>query len=76
LVVKTRHIKVTINVNPQIMAFAGNDTDRYRAVAKTSWLWCSLWYRIALDRNDISDPVALLSQNQTYVMKTFNRCFL
>jgi hypothetical protein len=31
----------------------------------------------ALDRNDIADPVAHLTENQTYVMKTFTEegCF-
>jgi hypothetical protein len=37
-----------------------------------------LWYpNFALDRNDIADPTAVLSQDQTYVMKTFTEegCF-
>jgi gliding motility-associated-like protein len=73
--------KVTINVNPQIMAFAGNDTSivvgqplKLHGSGAPSFLW---YPDFALDRNDISDPVALLSQNQTYVMKTFTEegCF-
>jgi gliding motility-associated-like protein len=73
--------KVVINVNPQIIAFAGNDTSivigqplKLHGSGAPSFLW---YPNSGLDRNDIPDPVAMLSQNQTYVMKTFTEagCF-
>jgi gliding motility-associated-like protein len=73
--------KVVVNVNPQIIAFAGNDTSivvgqplQLHGSGAPSYLW---FPNFALNRNDISDPVALLNQNQTYVMKTFTEegCF-
>jgi gliding motility-associated-like protein len=73
--------QVKVEVNPQIIAFAGNDTSivvgqplKLHGSGAPSYLW---YPDFALDRNDIPDPVALLSQNQTYVMKTFTEegCF-
>ncbi len=73
--------KTTIHVNPQIIAFAGNDTSivvgqplQLQGSGAPSFLW---YPNFGLNRNDISDPVALLSQNQSYVMKTFTEegCF-
>ncbi len=72
---------VTITVNPPIIAFAGNDTSivvgqplQLHGSGSQSFLW---YPDFGLDRIDISDPLALLSQNQTYVMKTFSAegCF-
>jgi gliding motility-associated-like protein len=72
---------VAITVNPQIIAFAGNDTSivigqplQLHGSGAPSFLW---YPNFALDRNDIADPMAILSQNQTYVMKTFTEegCF-
>ncbi len=72
---------VTINVNPQIIAFAGNDTSivvgeplQLQGSGAPSFLW---YPNFGLDRNDISDPSATLTQNQTYIMKTFTEagCF-
>jgi gliding motility-associated-like protein len=73
--------KVIINVNPRIIAFAGNDTSivlgqplQMHGTGAPSFLW---FPNFGLDRNDIADPVAMLNQNQTYVMKTFTEegCF-
>ena len=73
--------RITINVNPQIVAFAGNDTSivvgqplQLTGSGAPSFLW---YPNFGLDRNDIADPVAVLSQNQTYVMKAFTEdgCF-
>jgi gliding motility-associated-like protein len=73
--------KVVVNVSPQIIAFAGNDTSivvgqplQLHGSGAPSFLW---YPNLAMDRNDISDPVAHLTQNQTYVMKTFTEegCF-
>ena len=73
--------RVIVNVNPQIIAFAGNDTSivvnqplHLHGSGAPSFLW---FPDFGLDRNDIQDPVAMLSQNQTYVMKTFTEdgCF-
>ena len=73
--------KVVINVNPQIIAFAGNDTSivvgqplQLNGSGAPSFLW---YPNTGLNRNDIQDPVASLSQNQTYIMKTFTEagCF-
>ena len=72
---------VIIKVNPQIIAFAGNDTSivvgqplKLHASGAPLFLWEP---GFALNRNDISDPVALLTQNQTYVMKAYTEegCF-
>ena len=73
--------KVTVRVEPQIIAFAGNDTSivigqplHLHGSGAPSFLWFPNEY---LDRNDIQDPVAILNGNQTYVMKTFTEegCF-
>jgi gliding motility-associated-like protein len=73
--------KVVINVNPKIVAFAGNDTSivvgeplQLQGSGAPSFLW---YPDFGLNRNDISDPIAQLNQNQTYVMKTFTEagCF-
>ena len=73
--------KVVITVNPKIIAFAGNDTSivvgqplQLHGSGAPSFLW---YPESGLDRNDIEDPKTLLSQNQTYVMKTFTEegCF-
>jgi gliding motility-associated-like protein len=66
---------LTVEVNPQIIPFAGNDT----AVVVGQPLQLSgsgaesfLWYpATGLNRNDIQDPVAVLDKNQQYIMKTF-----
>ncbi|HEX3768236.1 MAG TPA: gliding motility-associated C-terminal domain-containing protein, partial [Puia sp.] len=73
--------KVIVNVNPQIIAFAGNDTSivvnqplHLHGSGAPSFLW---FPDFGLDRNDIADPTAMLTQNQTYIMKTFTEegCF-
>jgi PKD repeat protein len=72
---------VVVEVNPQILPFAGNDTSivigqplQLKGSGAPSFLWYpNQW----LNRNDIGDPIAMLTQNQTYVMKTFTEegCF-
>jgi hypothetical protein len=73
--------KITVSVNPPILAFAGNDTSvvvgqplQLHGSGAPAFLWTP---NIGLNRNDISDPVASLTGNQTYVMKTFTEegCF-
>ena len=73
--------QVVVNVYPQILAFAGNDTSvvvgqplKLHGSGAPSFLWSP---NFALDRNDIPDPTAVLSQNQTYVMMAFTEagCF-
>ncbi len=72
---------VTVEVNPQILAFAGNDTSivvgqplQLRGSGAPSFLWIP---DVGLNRNDIADPVAILNENQEYIMKAFNEvgCF-
>jgi PKD repeat protein len=72
---------VTIQVNPPIIAFAGNDTSivigqplQLHGSGAPSFLWLPAF---ALDRNDIPNPVATLTENQTYIMKTYTEegCF-
>ena len=72
---------LTVTVNPQIIAFAGNDTSivigqplQLQGSGAPSFLW---YPDFGLNRNDIPDPVASLSKNQTYIMKTFTEegCF-
>jgi len=73
--------QVIVKVNPPIIAFAGNDTSvvigqplQLHGSGAPSFLW---YPDIGLNRNDISDPLAHLTENQTYVMKTFTEegCF-
>jgi gliding motility-associated-like protein len=73
--------KITVSVNPPIIAFAGNDTSvvvgqplQLHGSGAPAFLWLP---DVALNRNDISDPVAMLNSNQTYAMKTFTEegCF-
>jgi len=73
--------KITVRVNPPIIAFAGNDTAvvvgqplQLHGSGAPAFLWSP---DFALDRNDIPDPVARLTENQTYIMKTFTEdgCF-
>ena len=73
--------RTVVNVNPRILAFAGNDTSivvgqplQLHGSGAPSFLWFPDY---GLNRNDISDPMATLTQNQTYVMKTFTEegCF-
>jgi hypothetical protein len=72
---------VTVEVNPQIIAFAGNDTSvvvGQPLQLKGSGAPSFLWYPLSgLDRDDIENPVALLQSDQEYVMKTFTEagCF-
>ena len=72
---------VTVRVNPQIIAFAGNDTSivvgqplKLHGSGAPSFLW---YPNYGLDRNDIQDPTAMITENQTYMMKTFTEegCF-
>jgi len=67
--------KLIVTVNPQILANAGNDTSvvvgqplKLQGFGAPSFIWSP---DLGLNRNDISDPVAVLNKNQTYVMKTF-----
>jgi gliding motility-associated-like protein len=73
--------KVVITVNPKITAFAGNDTSvvigqplQLSGSGAPSYLW---YPDVGLNRNDIQNPVANLTQNQAYIMSTFNEagCF-
>jgi len=73
--------QVVIKVNPQIMAFAGNDTSivigqplKLNGSGAPAFLWEPA---LGLDRNDVSDPVAMLTENQTYTMKAYTEegCF-
>ena len=73
--------KIMVRVNPPILAFAGNDTSivigqplQLHGSGAPSFLWSP---NFGLDRNDISDPLARLTENQTYIMKTFTEegCF-
>ena len=73
--------QVIVEVSPPIIAFAGNDTAivigqplQLHGSGAPSFLWSPSF---ALDRNDIADPVAQLTENQTYTMKTFTEagCF-
>jgi PKD repeat protein len=73
--------QVIITVRPKILAFAGNDTSivagqplQLQGSGAPAFLWTPSF---ALNRSDIPDPVAILNQNQTYVMKTFTEegCF-
>jgi PKD repeat protein len=73
--------KIIVEVNPPIIAFAGNDTAvvigqplQLHGSGAPSFLWLP---DFALDRNDIPNPVARLTENQTYIMKTFTEegCF-
>jgi len=66
---------LTVEVNPQIIAFAGNDTSvvigqplQLKGSGAPSFLW---YPPTGLDRNDIENPVALPDRNQQYIMKTF-----
>lgn len=72
---------VSVEVNPQILAFAGNDTSvvagqplQLIGSGGPSFLWSP---SAGLDRNDVENPVAILDKNQEYVMKTFTEagCF-
>ena len=73
--------QVTVEVNPQIFPFAGNDTSvvvgqplQLKGSGAPSFLW---YPATGLDRNDIENPVAVPDKNQVYVMKTFTEegCF-
>ena len=73
--------KIIVRVNPPILAFAGNDTSivigqplQLQGSGAPAFLWSPAF---GLDRNDVSNPVAHLSENQTYIMKTFTEegCF-
>ena len=73
--------KLTVEVGPEIHPFAGNDTSivigqplKLHGEGAQSFLW---YPNVALDRNDVQEPTAMLSDNQTYVMKTFTEegCF-
>jgi gliding motility-associated-like protein len=73
--------KVTVEVNPQIIPFAGNDTSivvgqplQLNGQGAPSFLW---YPTTGLNRNDIQNPVAMLDKNQEYIMKTFTEegCF-
>ena len=73
--------KIVVQVNPPIVAFAGNDTSivlgqplQLHGSGAPSFLW---YPNFALDRNDIPDPVVRLTENQTYIMKTYTEegCF-
>ncbi len=72
---------ITVRVNPPILAFAGNDTAvvigqplQLHGSGAPVFLWSP---DFALDRNDVADPVAHLTENQTYIMKAYTEegCF-
>jgi gliding motility-associated-like protein len=73
--------ELMVEVNPEIHPFAGNDTSivigqplKLHGEGAPSFLW---YPNVALDRNDVQEPTAMLSENQTYFMKTFTEegCF-
>ena len=73
--------QITVKVNPPIIAFAGNDTAivigqplQLHGSGAPSFLW---YPPNGLNRNDIADPLVRLTENQTYIMKTFTEegCF-
>ena len=73
--------RITVTVNPEIHAFAGNDTSivvnqplQLDGSGAPAFLWLPA---TGLNYNDISNPVAHLTENQTYIMKTFTEegCF-
>ncbi len=66
---------VTVNVFDKINAFAGNDTSvvvgqplQLKGSGATYFSWDPPDH---LNENDIPDPVAILSENQSYVMKAY-----
>lgn len=68
--------RVTIAVRPKIEAFAGNDTDvvkgqplQLQGSGSDYFSWSP---ENGLNRPSISNPVAVLFKNTSYVMKTFN----
>ncbi|MFT3827299.1 MAG: PKD domain-containing protein [Chitinophagaceae bacterium] len=72
---------VVITVYPKITAFAGNDTSvvinqplQLNGTGANLFDWQPPLY---LNRNDIKDPIALLNDNFTYVMKAYTAegCF-
>lgn len=78
---KATRSNVKVNVLSQIHAFAGNDTAavagqplQLHGSGATFFDWQPPTY---LNRNDISDPIALLNDNFGYVMKTYTKegCF-
>ena len=72
---------VTVTVDPKINAFAGNDTSivvgqplQLSASGAPYFSWTPTTY---LDQNDIPNPVAVLNDNFSYVLKAYNEvgCF-
>ncbi len=73
--------RVTVTVNPEIHAFAGNDTSivvnqplQMDGSGAPAFLWLPAR---GLNYNDISNPVAHLDEDQTYLMKAYTEegCF-
>jgi gliding motility-associated-like protein len=73
--------QIVVKVNPPIIAFAGNDTSvvigqplQLHGSGAPSFLW---YPDLGLSRNDISDPLVQITENQTYIMKAFTEegCF-
>lgn len=73
--------EVTITVRPEIIPFAGNDTAvvrgqplQLKGSGSDFFAWSPESY---LSRASVSDPVAILDANMSYVMKTYNAdgCF-
>ncbi len=66
---------VTVNVDPKIIAFAGNDTSvvvgqplQLKGSGAPNISWSPPDY---LNQNDIANPVAVLQDNMSYVMKAY-----
>ncbi len=66
---------VLVAVRPRIIAFAGNDTSivigqplQLNATGAIQYTWSPL---AGLNRSDINNPVATLSDNMTYILRAF-----
>lgn len=73
--------QVIVTVRPKILAFAGNDTSvvigqplQLNASGADLYSWSPALY---LSNSSIPNPIALLSDNQTYILKAFTEegCF-
>lgn len=66
---------VVVSVRPRIFPFAGNDTaivvGQPLQLSGSGALLYSWTPPVGLNRSDIKDPVAILNDNQTYVMRAY-----
>jgi hypothetical protein len=68
--------RIQVTVRPEIIAFAGNDTAvvkgqplQLKGSGSDFYSWSP---ETGLTRSSISDPVAIINKNTTFVMKTYN----